>query len=149
MKKLFLLTFVLVFVLTGCGGVMARVPDDPYAKESQAIVQKWIAAYHDLDAEALLSLYSNDVTWRDCGLNINCDVERLVDLQGVVPPSFKEKGFKVEAQSYMVTEFGRFAVLHVMYAEPEGGPTTSTPTTVILEFKDGKILNETWYYIMG
>jgi ketosteroid isomerase-like protein len=147
MKKLFLVTLLFALTLSACGGVKATVSNDPVAKESQAIVEKWIAAYHDLDAEALLSLYSNDVTWRDCGFNINCDVERLVDLQGVVPISFREKSFKVEAQSYMVTGFGRFAVLQIMYAEPEGGPTTSTPATVILEFKDGKILNETWYYI--
>ena len=149
MKKLLILTLALAFMLSACGGVKTRVPDDPYAKESQAIVEEWIAAYHSLDAEALLSLYSNDITWKDCGFNTSCDVERLIDLQGVVPPSFKEKGFKVEAQSYMVTAMGRFAVLQVMYAEPEGGPATSTPATVILEFKDGKILNETWYYIMG
>jgi hypothetical protein len=149
MKKLFLSITVLAFMLSACAGVRARVADDPYARESQAIVEKWIAAFHNLDSAALLSLYSNDITWRDCGFNINCDVERLVDLQGLVPPSFKENGLKVEVQSYMVTQFGRFAVLQVMYAEPEGGPATSTPTTVILEFKDGKILNETWYYVFG
>jgi len=149
MKKLFLLSIVVASMLSSCGGIKATVADDPYAKESQAIVEKWMAAYRNLDAEALLSLYSSDLTWRDCGFNINCDFEGLADLQGVVPVSFREKDFKVQAQSYMVTAFGRFAVLQVMYAEPEGGPATSTPTTVILEFKDGKILNETWYYIMG
>ncbi len=147
MKKLFLATFLFALTLSACGGVKSSVPNDPYAKESQAIIEKWIAAYHNLDAQALLSLYSNDVTWKDCGFNFNCDFERLVDLQGVIPLSFKEKGLKVEAQSYMLTAFGRFAVLQVKYAEPEGGPKTSTPATVILEFKDGKILNETWYYV--
>jgi ketosteroid isomerase-like protein len=148
MKKLFLVILLFTLTLSACGGVKSSVPNDPYAKESQAIVEKWIAAFHNLDAQALLSLYSNDVTFWDCGLNINCDVGRLVDLQGVVPLAFKEQGFNVEAQSYMVTGFGRFAVLQVMYADPMGGQKTSTPATVILEFKDGKILNETWYYIL-
>ena len=146
MKKLFLLTLFFVFLLSACGGVEARVPDDPYTKESQVVVEKWIVAFKDLDAEALLSLYSDEFTFVDCGLNFTCDVEDLVNLQGVVPLSFRQEGFKVETQSYMITAFGRFAVLQVMYAEPPGIPT-STPATVILEFKDGKILNETWYYI--
>ena len=147
MKKLFLATALLAVALSACGGVKATVPDDPYAKESQAIVEKWIAAYNDLDAQALLSLYSNDLTWKDCGMNYSCDVGRLMDLQGVVPMSFRGEGFTTEAKSYMVTNAGRFAVLEVMYAEPEGGPPTPIPATVILEFKDGRIVNETWYYI--
>jgi hypothetical protein len=49
----------------------------------------------------------------------------------------------------MATAFGRFARLQVMYAEPEGGSTISTPTIVIPEFNDGMILNETWYYLVG
>jgi hypothetical protein len=146
MKKLFLLTLFFVFLLSACGGVEARVPDDSYAKESQAVVEKWIAAFNDLDAEALLSLYSNDFTFMDCGLNYSCDYEDLGSLGGFVPQSFRGEDFKVETQSYMITNFGRFAVLQVMYAEPPGIPT-SIPATVILEFKDGKILNETWYYI--
>jgi len=145
MKRIFFPVIVFVFLLTACAGVKARVPDDTYAKESQVVVEKWIAAFRDLDAEALLSLYSDEVTFVDCGLNFTCDVEDLVNLQGVVPLSFRQEGFKVETQSYMITAFGRFAVLQVMYAEPPGIPT-STPATVILEFKDGKILKEMWYY---
>jgi hypothetical protein len=145
MKRIFFPVIVFVFLLTACAGVKARVPDDPYAKESQVVVEKWIAAFRDLDAEALLSLYSDEVTFVDCGDNFTCDVEDLVNLQGVVPLSFRQEGFKVETQSYMITAFGRFAVLQVMYAEPPGIPT-STPATVILEFKDGKILKEMWYY---
>ena len=145
MKKLLLVTFLFTLVLSACGRVEAMVPDDPYAKESQVVVEKWIVAFKDLDAEALLSLYSDEVTFVDCGYNINCDTERLVDLQGAVPIAFREEGFKVETQSYMITASGRYAVLQVMYAEPPGIPT-STPATVILEFKDGKILKEMWYY---
>ena len=97
MKKLFLLSIVVASMLSSCGGIKATVADDPYAKESQAIVEKWMAAYRNLDAEALLSLYSSDLTWRDCGFNINCDFEGLADLQGVVPVAFREKDFKVQA----------------------------------------------------
>ncbi len=147
MKKPFLATALLAVAVSACGGVKARVPDDPYAKESQAIVEKWIAAFNDLDAQALLSLYANDLTWKDCA-HYSCDVEPLMNLQGAVPMSFRGEGFITEAQSYMVTNFGRFAVLEVMYAEPEGGPPTPIPATVILEFKDGKIVSETWYYIL-
>jgi hypothetical protein len=145
MKKLFLVTLLFALTLSACGGGKAMVPNDPYAKETQVIAEKWIAAFHNRDGAALLSLYSNDLTWRDCGFNVNCDVERLVDLQGLYPGTLKDNSLKVEAQSYMVTNFGRFAVLQVMFED--SGWTTSTPATVILEIKDGKILNETWYYI--
>jgi hypothetical protein len=149
MKKPFLATVLLAIGLSACGGVDARVPDDTYAKESQAIAEKWISANHELDAQALLSLYSKDLTWRDCGMNYSCDVLSLADLQGVVPLSFRNEGFTAEADSYMVTNGGRFAVLQVMYADPgPGGPTTPIPATVLLEFKDGGIVNETWYYIL-
>jgi hypothetical protein len=149
MEKLLLLTVFCSLLLSTCGGVRATVADDPCASESRAIVAKRMAAHHSLDAEALPALYSSDLTSRDCGFNINCDVERLVDLRGAVPLSLREPGFGVEAQSYMATAFGRFARLQVMYAEPEGGPTISTPTIVIPEFNDGMILNETWYYLVG
>jgi hypothetical protein len=144
MKKLLLVTILIALTLTACAGVKATVPDDPYSKEAQAVVEKWIAAYDTLDAQALLSLYAEDVTWRDCGFSLECDVERSFDMQGVVPNSFRQGDIKVNTRSYFITNYGRFAVIQVMFAEGNMAPT---PTTVIMEFKDGQILNETWYYI--
>jgi ketosteroid isomerase-like protein len=146
MKKLVLLTLVCAFALSACGGVKATVSNDPYAKESQAIVEKWIAAYQKRDAQTLLSLYANGITWRVCS-GTTCDSYGLSSLTYEVPQTFKHQNFKVEIQSYLVTNLGEFATVQGTYADPEGDARTPTPATVILEIRDGKILNETWYCI--
>ena len=48
----------------------------------------------------------------------------------------------------MMTSDGRFAVLNVEYSEisPLSGDWVAAPCVVVLEFEDGQIINETWYY---
>ncbi len=144
MKKLFLLILVSSFTLTACGGIKATVPDNPYAKESQAIVEKWIAAYQNRDGAALLSLYSDDIVYSFCG-NTNCDRSGLDELKGVVPDSLKDPEVKTAFQSYFLTKYGERAVVQGRYTDPYW-PVENAQTVVILEIKNGKITSETWYW---
>ncbi|HTP00915.1 MAG TPA: nuclear transport factor 2 family protein [Anaerolineales bacterium] len=155
MKKLLLLTAVLVFVLCACGRHRAAAPaatpvestvgSDPASKATQAIVEKWIAAYQDRDAKGLLALYSDDVVWNECSTD-PCYHEGLTELKGDVPSSygFGNPGFKVEAQSYFVTNAGQKAVVQTLYTDPNT-QSVNAPSVTVLQIKDGKITSETWY----
>jgi hypothetical protein len=145
MKKLFLLTLVFAFMLSACGGVKATVGDDAYSKETQVIVEKWIAAFQKRDANALWSLYSNDLTWKDCSA-VTCFTLSLVTLKDELPPYFADPKFQMKIKSYIVTEFGRFAVLQGTFLNASDNVPAPTPIYLILEIKNGLILYETWYY---
>ncbi|MCL4875123.1 MAG: nuclear transport factor 2 family protein [Anaerolineae bacterium] len=158
MKRLSLLAIFFVFTLSACGGVKTTspnspdaqasqftVPDNPNAKASQAIVENWIVAYQTSEAEALLSLWSDDITWSAC-TNSPCAAYYLADLKHYVPRDFKNPEFKVEIQSYLITTSGKYAIVQALYADPMVGLRTPTPAVAILEFKDGKISKETWYW---
>jgi len=145
MKKLLIPTLALAFLLSACGGVKATVGSDPYSKQTQALVEKWIAAYRTRDTTAVLSLYSDDVTWSECSAS-PCDRYGLSDLKYYMlsDKGFGNPGFKIEPQSYFVTAFGYKAVVQVLYTDPNTG-SVRAPSVVILEIKDGKIASETWY----
>jgi ketosteroid isomerase-like protein len=146
MKKAFILAIAVALVLTACGGIKADVADNDVAKATQAIVEKWIAANQAYDAYAILSLYSDDITWMDYGYNDG--PYHKVGLNGAVHEWFASEALKVEVKSYLVTRDGHFAVIQAIYSEKDGitGKWASTPAVAILEFKDGKITHETWYY---
>jgi len=93
-----------------------------------------------------LSLYSDDITWMDYGYN-DGPYHKVV-LIGAVHEWFASEALKVEVKSYIVTLDGRFAVVNAIYSEKNGltGKWNSTQAVAILEFKDGKIVKETWYY---
>jgi hypothetical protein len=115
------------------------------APASKEIVERWIAAYQDRDAAALLSLYADNVTWLDCSTSSLCDAYYLGTLKLYVPRDFSNPRFELEIQSNLVTTSGRFAALQAMYTDPNAG-VSAAPTTVILEITHGLISNETWYY---
>jgi hypothetical protein len=145
MKKLLLLVIVSSLLTTACGGAKATVPNNDYARQTQAVVEKWIAAYQERDAQALLSLYSNDITETDCS-GVECVTFHLSDLESEVPYAFRDPTFKVRVNSYVVTSAGVFASVQATYEYGSVGPTTPVPATIILEFRDGRILNEMWVY---
>jgi hypothetical protein len=146
MKKLVLLTLFFAFILSACGGVKATVGSDPYSKQTQAIVEKWIAALNNRDATALVSLYSNDYTLRDCSL-MPCDVETtLPAMKEGYAGYFNDPNFKMKIQSYFVTAYGRFVIIQGIYDDKSEFPTPS-PLMILLEIKNGLILNETMYYL--
>jgi hypothetical protein len=69
-------------------------------------------------------------------------------LDYLVRESFLAQDFKYEFGPYLVTSDGRFAVLNVEYSEisPLSDDWVAAPCVVVLEFEDGQIINETWYY---
>jgi ketosteroid isomerase-like protein len=146
MKKALILSIAVTIALSACGGVKADVPDNSIAKATQAIVEQWITAYQAYDSEALLSLYSDDIIWMDYGYNDG--PYHKAELNNAVRGWFDSKMLKVEVNSYTITWDGHFAVIQGVYSENTGitSKWASTPAVAILEFKDGKIIRETWYY---
>ena len=125
--------------------IKITVSDNQYSKASQAIVEKWLAAYKNRDPKALLALYADDIAWDDCsGLDCGKSPAGLSDLRSFMPQSLLDPTFKVEVQSYFVTQFGERAVVELLYSDANV-PVTNAPSVAILEFKDGKIVKETWY----
>jgi hypothetical protein len=167
MKKMSLFIMLFALMLSACAGVKATapntpeaqvsqptmenkeveatVPDTPDAKAAQAVVEKWIAAYQTSDADALLSIWSDDIAWTACA-DSPCASYHLGELKYYVPRDFKNPKFKVEVQSYLITTSGDFAIVQTLYTDPRVGLQTPTPAVAILEFEDGKILNEKWYW---
>lgn len=167
MKKLSLWTLLFALMLSACAGIDvtptdsldepvtqlavenkeidATVPDRPAAKDSQAILEKWIAAYQTSDADALLSLWSEEIAWTACAAS-PCASYALAELKYYVPRDFKNPEFSVQIQSYLVTSSGDFAIVRALYVDPLVGLQTPTPAVAILEFEDGKIVNEKWYW---
>ncbi len=150
MKKLSLLVILLAFVLAACGTaktteVKATVAGDPLSKATQAVVEKWVTAIRNRDTDALLSLYSDDMVWSECSTD-KCYQSGLSELKYTMGSTyaFGNPDFKVEPQSYFVTDFGHKAVVQTLYTDPNTG-SVKAPSVTILEFKDGKITGETWY----
>ena len=146
MKKSLLLSIVLAFALTACGGgIKTTVGADKSQKAAQAVVEKWIAAYQKKDAQALLTLYTDDMTWSDC-TQATCDQYHLSDLKAYAPSDFANPGFKMQPQSYFVTNYGYKAIVQALYSDPNV-PVTNVPAVAILEINgDGKISSQTWYW---
>ncbi len=159
MKKLILVTLYLTLILSACSGakstlpgvkptdvkVKATVANDDGARATQAIVEKWVSALQNRDANLFLSLYSDNVTWKMC--SAKCSAFKLFDLKIYVPSDFSRPTVQMNNLSYTVLNNGVYAIVQGVYQDIGGDAKEPTPLTDILEFEDGKIINETWYYI--
>ncbi len=167
MKKILVVTLLLVFLLAACSGaktttavvspienavptavkIKATIANDDGARITQALVEKWISAYQKHDANLLLSLWSDTITWKICASG--CSAYHMDELRGYVSSDLSRTSFTMNTLSYTVLNTGTFAVVQAIYqdASASGDAKDPTPATVILQFLNGKIVNETWYYI--
>jgi len=148
MKKLCILSVVIIILLSACtkGAVKSDVPDTTAAKATQAIVQQYIAANQDQDADLLISLYSDELVWMDYGLNDGPSGKGNISF--AIREAMGTGYYEVQFKSYLVTPDGRFAVLQGTYSQAakSTGKWIYVPAYVVLEFKDSLIVTETWYY---
>ena len=151
MKKVQILTIVLVLFLVACGYIgnrsaSASVPNNPEAKAIQTIVDKYIAAIQAYDADALAPLYADNSVWEDFGNSFG--PLNKADLSYFYHQDWKSADNKLEFKSYFVTVNGRFAIAQAIFSRvaPSTNTWASTPAVIVLEFKDNKIVNESWYY---
>ena len=145
MNKAISVTMFLALLLTACGQVKADVPDTTDAKATQIIVEEYILANNTHDDARQLSLFADDYTFVDNGLN-----ETLTkgELEYYIKESQGEEVIRSKFESYLVTSDGHFAVLETTLSMKafSTGKWVRTHATAILKIQDGKIVNETWYY---
>ncbi len=146
MQKLFLLTFIVALALAACSGALQAPPSsNPAVVKTQVLVQKWIAASQTRDADALLSLYSAHPVWSECSGPV-CHEYSPAAWEENVRRDFTDSNFRIDVQSYFVTDYGSRAVVQMLYSDPRVG-TVSAPSVAILEIDtEGKISAETWYW---
>jgi ketosteroid isomerase-like protein len=149
MKRKWFLLIVFLLVLTACGQTRVKVdiPDTIEAKATQVIVEKFINANKDYDADLLISLFHNDYVSMDYGMNVGPWTKGNISFyikEAMADPD----SFKVRIDTYTITPDGRFAVLQGAYSQAakSTGKWATAPAYAVLEFKDGKIIAETWYY---
>jgi len=146
MIKRIAVTIFLVLVLAACGQVKADVPDTPDALATQVLVEKYMAATLNKDADSLMALYAEDALWMDYGGNLGPVTKGNLDYAVRHWDYGQDPNTKYE--SYIITPDGRFAVINDIESGVAAlsGKKVSTPRVGILEFKHGKIISETWYY---
>ena len=143
MKKIVLITLVFASLLTACGQAKAIVPTKEQ-KASQAILEQYFSSDKAGDIDKHMSLYADNIVWMDYGLNDGpYDKKGLDAMRRMSTSGVKEKG-----QSYFITPDGRFAVIQMELTMQStfSSKWVTAPATGVLEFKDGKIVNESWYY---
>ena len=115
MKKILVVTLFTMLFLTACGGIKADVPDNPDAKATQALVEKYIETNLTYDADGLMALYADDLFWMDYGGNDGPLTRGNLDY--FVHETMAAKDFKHKFKSYLVTPDGRFAVIQIRYSQ--------------------------------
>jgi ketosteroid isomerase-like protein len=149
MKRQKLLIIVLLLLLTACSQakVNADVPDTTEAKATQVVVETFINANKDYDADLLISLFADDYVFMDYGMDDGPWTKENLSYyikEAMADPD----SFKVKIDTYIITPDGRFAVLQGAYSQAtiSTGKWATAPAYAVLEFKDGMIAAETWYY---
>ena len=119
MRKLNAIFILIVFTLCACGQVRADVPDNPEAKATQNIVEEYIIANEDYDADLLVGLYSDKLVYFDYGMSIGPINKGNLDY--FIHETMAARDFKLHVKSYNVTPDGRFAAMVAEYSEKSGG----------------------------
>lgn len=148
MKKYLCVTILVIFLLTACaqGGIKAHVPDTSEGLATQIIVEQFITAYKSDDADLLISLFHEDYSFMDYGLGDGPVGKGPISY--AIKEAMSTHYYEVDFNSYLVTPEGRFAVTQGSYAQAakSTGKWITVPAYAVLEFKDCKVLAETWYY---
>lgn len=146
MKKTWVLLVFSVLLLSACSWLKSDVPDTAPAKATQVIVEKFIAANSKYDPDTLVSLYSPDILWMDNG-----DMYgplHFDQLEWMIRNDYSPDQMTLSFRSYLVSFDGRYSVVEGTFSTKNKttGKWVSMPAVAVMEFKDGKIYRETWYY---
>jgi len=146
MIRIFVGIICAALMVASCQQVEQQVPDTPQAHTTQSLVEKYIDANLNYDADSLMSLYSEDLFYMDYGIQAGPLTRGNLDY--FVHETMSAKDFKLEFESYIITPDGRFAAIEALYSEQAdlAKQWATTPALALLEFKDSQIISETWYY---
>jgi hypothetical protein len=156
-KLLYLIPFaILVLLLASCGTptavpspTAAPTPTQNPVAGTQALAQRWVDAYHALDADMYMSLFAPTAVYYDMSLKDFGAYTRDA-LDRAVHGTFNQPGFKVTIDSFFVSPDGKRAALEGTYYDlNKAGIQVGMPMVTLLEIQDGMIMKETDYYDRG
>ena len=147
MKKITLLTVLLVICCTACASQPSVTPNPAAVVSTRQVVQEFIAAGEARDADRYLATFAPGAHIYDMTF-MNPDLGSIQKLESFVRVDFAPKSnFAVKFDDYFISPDGRFATLRGHYTNlgKDAQPVTVHLVT-LLEVKDGKVLSESDYY---
>jgi hypothetical protein len=149
MKKVIYILLFFTLFMSSCGQEKEQsgMPDTSDAIAAQVIVDQFIKAYETYDAESLIALLHEDYIFMDYGLDDGPLGKG--NIAYFIKESMAEADtWEVKFDSYTITPNGLFAVLDGSFSmeAKSSDEMLTVPAYVVLEIKDGKVVNETWYY---
>jgi ketosteroid isomerase-like protein len=142
MKRILFLISLTVVILAACqpksGAALTR-----------SLVKDWIAAYEALNADKYMAFYADEAKYMDNGLENFRSVGAFSrkELNTDVHYIFEHKEISFKSKSFYVSQDGRFATIEGDYTnQDKTGTPVTVPMVAILEFSQGKIIQETDYY---
>jgi len=116
---------------------------------AESLTRAYVNAYQGKDALKYLGLMDKDAIYSDQGRSSirNAGDFFIRDLNTAIVQTFQDPVFAYVCKSYFVSSDGRFANVQCLYTDKgkDGKPAT-VPAVSILEFKNGKIIEEIMYY---
>ena len=147
MKKITLLTVLLILCCTACAAQPSLTPNPAAVASTRQVVQEFITAMEARNADRYLAAFAPGAHIYDMTF-MNPDLGPIQNLESFVRVDFSPKssiGFKYD--DYFISPDGRFATLRGHYTNlgKDAQPVTVHMIT-LLEVKDGKVLSESDYY---
>ncbi len=148
-RRILTLTLVTIF-LVGCSGVQAVAPTPTPSPVllAESIAQQYASAFEARDADKFFSLHSDDALYMGYGVGNSRGATKIKLYVQELQALFRYvESFQVKITSYIVSADGRFVVLQGSYTDwGKNGYPATVPIVVIVEIRDGKIVQETAYY---
>jgi hypothetical protein len=147
MKKITLLTILLVICCTACASQPTVTPNPAAVSSTRQVVQEFIAAEEARDADRYLATFAPTGKVYDMTF-MNPDLGPIKNLESYVRVDFAPKSsINIKFDDYFISPDGHFATLRGHYTNlgKDAQPVTVHMAT-LLEVKDGKVLSESDYY---
>ncbi|WP_204344989.1 nuclear transport factor 2 family protein [Psychroserpens algicola] len=106
------------------------------------LIEKFYTAFNELDAEAMISCYHEDVVFEDPAFGI-LKGERACNMWRMLCATQNGKDFKVIYSNVNTTANGGSALWEAFYTFSKTGRKVHNVITANFKFKDGKIIKHT------
>jgi ketosteroid isomerase-like protein len=116
--------------------------------QAESIAQQYASAFEERDVDKYFLLHSDDALYVDNGIGYDSKPAKVRLYVQELQALFRYvDSFQVKMTSHFISTDGRFVVLQGTYSDwgKSGFPTT-VPIVIVVEIREGKIVQETAYY---